>query len=256
MRLVSRAPRGLVVVAGGALALAATTFAPPLATMIDRVGAFTMEASAGVQSRAGGTGSTGTPLKILFLGQNDAPQPHPAAAVFQSLAAPLARRGIQLTAAFTPEALVDRLSYYDGLILYGNHATLTPEQEKALLAFVDSGKGVVGIHSAIEMFGASPRYAALMGGQGKLSGGAEFTGEIVAPTHPAMQGVKPFASWDESVAYTGQGAADRTVLMERVDGGARTPYAWARTQGKGRVFYTAYGHDQRTWNNPGFHTLI
>jgi uncharacterized protein len=45
-------------------------------------------------------------------------------------------------------------------------------------------------------------------------------------------------------------------LMERTDGGARTPYAWARTQGKGRVFYTAYGHDQRTWNNPGFQTLI
>ena len=256
MRLVSRAPRRLLIVAGGALALAAATFAPPLATRINGVGTFTMEASAGLQSRAGGTGSTGTPLKILFLGQNDAQPPHPAAAVFQSLAAPLARRGIQLTPVFTPAALVDRLAYYDGLILYGNQTSLAPDQEKALLTFVDSGKGVVGIHSAIEMFGSSTRYTGLIGGQGKLSGGAEFTGEIVAPTHPAVQGVKPFASWDESVAYTGQGAADRTVLIERVDGGTRTPYAWARTHGKGRVFYTAYGHDQRTWNNPGFHALI
>ena len=71
-----------------------------------------------------------------------------------------------------------------------------------------------------------------------------------------MQGVKPFATWDESVAYTKQNPADRTVLMERADAGARTPWTWVRTQGKGRVFYTAYGHDERTWNKPGFQTLI
>ena len=29
-----------------------------------------------------------------------------------------------------------------------------------------------------------------------------------------------------------------------------------RTQGKGRVFYTAYGHDQRTWTQPGFMQLL
>ena len=29
-----------------------------------------------------------------------------------------------------------------------------------------------------------------------------------------------------------------------------------RTQGKGRVFYTAYGHDQRTWTKPGFMQLL
>jgi putative membrane-bound dehydrogenase-like protein len=228
-----------------------------LATLSPRV-SMLMEAAPGAapQSRAGGTGSTGAPLKILFLGSDEAETPHPAGAVFQSLAAPLARRGIQLTPTMTPAVFVDRLQYYDGLILYGNHATLAPDQEKALLDFVEGGKGVVAIHSAVEMFGSSPRYAALIGAQGKTQGGGEFTAAVVAPTHPAMQGVQPFASWDETVAYTGTPAADRTVLMERTDGGARTPYAWARTQGKGRVFYTAYGHDQRTWNNPGFQTLI
>ena len=34
------------------------------------------------------------------------------------------------------------------------------------------------------------------------------------------------------------------------------PWTWVRTQGKGRVFYTAYGHDGRTWQNPGFHDLV
>ncbi len=71
-----------------------------------------------------------------------------------------------------------------------------------------------------------------------------------------MQGVKPFATWDETVTFTKQNATDRTVLMERVDGTGRTPWTWVRNQGKGRVFYTAYGHDQRTWNNPAFQTLV
>ena len=34
------------------------------------------------------------------------------------------------------------------------------------------------------------------------------------------------------------------------------PWTWVRTQGKGRVFYTASGHDQRVWSNQGFHQLL
>ena len=36
----------------------------------------------------------------------------------------------------------------------------------------------------------------------------------------------------------------------------RSPWTWVRTHGKGRVFYTAWGHDERTWGNPGFQNLV
>ena len=36
----------------------------------------------------------------------------------------------------------------------------------------------------------------------------------------------------------------------------KEPWTWVRTQGKGRVFYTAWGHDERTWGNPGFQNLV
>src|SRR5205085_2515007 len=49
---------------------------------------------------------------------------------------------------------------------------------------------------------------------------------------------------------------DRTVLEYREENGAKEPWTWVRTQGKGRVFYTAWGHDQRTWGHPGFHNLV
>ncbi|MFL2910320.1 MAG: hypothetical protein ACJZ70_07255 [Limisphaerales bacterium] len=47
---------------------------------------------------------------------------------------------------------------------------------------------------------------------------------------------------------------NRTVLMvrEAMKGDPHTepePWTWIRTQGRGRVFYTASGHDQRVWNH-------
>ena len=43
--------------------------------------------------------------------------------------------------------------------------------------------------------------------------------------------------------------------MERVENGVRTPQAWTRTQGKGRVFYTAFGSEQ-TMALPAFRQLV
>jgi putative membrane-bound dehydrogenase-like protein len=213
-------------------------------------------ARATAQAKPAVTTAQGAPIKVLFLGQEQAP--HAASAMFPHIAPQLSRRGIQLTPVLNPEDALspDRLGYYDALLIYGNHTTLSPAQEKMLLDFVEGGKGVVAVHSASEMFGGSDKYAALIGAQSKREGGAEFTAEIVQPAHPAVQGVKPFAAWDESVVYTKQNTADRTVLMERADGSSRTPWTWVRTQGKGRVFYTAYGHDERTWGNPGFQSLL
>ena len=197
------------------------------------------------------------PLRVLFLG-HDHEQPHSSPAMYQLLAPVLARRGIQLTHVPTPaEALTpEKLAHYDALMIYGDHAELTPDQEKALLAFVEGGKGVVAVHSASAMFPKSAPYVSMIGGAGQGQSTGDVTAEIVAPSHPIMQGLKPFATADEIYAHGRPNTTNRTVLMERVDGQAREPYTWVRTQGKGRVFYTAYGHDQRTWSNPGFQKLI
>jgi uncharacterized protein len=197
------------------------------------------------------------PLRVLFLGHDQAGS-HASPAVYQLLAAPLARRGIQLTHAATPaEALVpERLAHYDALMIYGDHETLTPDQERALVDFVEGGKGVVALHSAAAMFGSSARYVSLIGARMERQGEGEFTAEIVAPGHPIMQGLQPFRTWDGTFVSSQHNPENRTVLMERVDGDRREPWTWVRTHGKGRVFYTAYGHDQRTWSNPAFHKLI
>lgn len=116
------------------------------------------------QTRPTEAQNTGRPIRVLFLG-HDQERPHPTPALYHLLASPLARRGIQLTHVNTPaEALkAAKLAHYDGLLIYGNHKTITPEQEKALVAFVDGGKGLIALHSASEMVADSPRYGTLLG---------------------------------------------------------------------------------------------
>ena len=65
-----------------------------------------------------------------------------------------------------------------------------------------------------------------------------------------MKGFGGFESWDETYVHTKHNEKDRTVLEYRAEGERKEPWTWVRTQGKGRVFYTAWGHDQRTWGQP------
>src|SRR5690625_5497657 len=67
-----------------------------------------------------------------------------------------------------------------------------------------------------------------------------------------MAGFDGFASWDETYVHQMHNQENRTVLSYRDE----EPWTWVRAQGDGRVFYTAWGHDERTWQNPGFHELL
>ena len=207
--------------------------------------------------RSAATAEIGRPIRVLFLGM-DQERPHNPAKMFPYLAAPLARRGIQLTyVADQAQALnPDKLKYYDVLMIYGNQTNLTPAQETALLGFVEGGKGLVALHSASAMFTNSDKYLSLVGGHFLRHQTGDFTAEIVQPAHPVMQGIQPFSTWDETYVHDKHNTVNRTVLMERVDAQGREPWTWVRTQGQGRVFYTAYGHDERTWDKPEFKKLI
>src|SRR5262249_20918209 len=90
------------------------------------------------------------PIKVLFLGDNGHHRP---AERFRQLQPVLAKRGIDLTYTDKVEALDPKtLASYDGLIVYANTTKITPEQEKALLDFVEGGKGFIPIHCASYCF--------------------------------------------------------------------------------------------------------
>ena len=198
--------------------------------------------------------SAAEPLKVLFLGDKGHHKPADRA---PQLIPVLATRGIDVT--YT-EAMSDlnpaTLAKYDVLMIYANTEKIAPEQEKALLDYVENGGGFAPIHCATYCFLNSPKYIALCGAQFKSHGTGDFEVKVVEPSHPIMQGLDLFKTWDETYVHAKHNEEGRTVLEVRDEKGRDEPWTWTRTQGKGRVFYTAYGHDQRTWGHPAFHDLV
>lgn len=193
-------------------------------------------------------------IEVLFLGH--ASEHHHSARYLPMLAAALTRDGINFTYTENPDDLnPETLAYYDGLMIYANHENMSPSQEQALLEFVESGKGFIPIHSASFCFQNSPEYIQLVGGQFQKHDTGTFVAEIVKKDHPVMQSLDTFSTWDETYVHH-KLSDDLTVLMERVEGDHREPWTWVKEQGKGRVFYTAYGHDERSWSHPEFHKLL
>jgi hypothetical protein len=194
------------------------------------------------------------PLHVLFVG--DYGHHAPSHRVLQVLPA-LTARGIHITYTDTLDELrPEALAYFDVVMLYANYEGDMPaEAERALVQFVENGGGFVPIHSAAGNFRTSDAFIALVGGAFESHKTGTFRTEDVLPDHPALRGVPNFESWDETYVHKRHNP-DKTVLSYRVEGDHREPWTWVRTQGKGRVFYTAWGHDERTWGNPGFHELL
>lgn len=204
----------------------------------------------------------GRRLEVLFLGDN---KHHKPIERVPQLMTALGPKGINFTYTDKLEDLnATTLSKYDALMIYANWDVLSPDAEKALLDFVASGKGFLPIHCASYCFANSQAYTKLVGGRFWRHTLDSITAQIVDPKHPIMQGLAPFTSYDETYLHSDL-QPDNYILAEREimpdqsndKPGVKTePYTWTRTHGKGKIFYTAYGHDERTWQQKGFQDLI
>lgn len=199
-------------------------------------------------------GAEDAPLKILFLGDNGSHQPKDR---HRQVASLLEKRGILLSYTDQLTSLNAKvLSSYQGLVIYANQEKISPQVEQALLDFVEQGKGLIVLHCGSYCFLNSPKYIDLVGAQFSKHKTGIFRVEQTQPEHPVLRGFRGFESFDETYTHTKHNPKDRTVLEVRQEGKTAEPWTWVRTQGKGRVFYTAWGHDSNTWGNPGFHNLL
>lgn len=193
-------------------------------------------------------------IEMLFLGHAD--EHHNSGMYMPILAASMSKDGINMTYTESVDALnVENLALYDGLIIYANHEEISDAQEKALLDFVAEGNAFVPIHSASFCFKNSEKYIDLVGAQFSSHETGTFVADITNREHETMQTLEQFSTWDETYVHD-KIASDISILMERVEGSHHEPWTWTKTHGKGKVFYTAYGHDERTWTNPGFQKLV
>ncbi|MBK8095474.1 MAG: ThuA domain-containing protein [Planctomycetes bacterium] len=206
---------------------------------------------------AQGPGSDARRLQVLFFGAPTGNGPHHDPITrYRTLKKGLGVDGIDFTYSESPTAALtpDNLAQFDAVLMYGNWAQNEPmprPQLTALLSYVDRGGGFVPVHCASACFGGSPLFVKLVGARFATHGGEEFALTNALPDHPILQGLPGFRAWDETYVHKDH-ADDRTILQTR-DG---EPWSWTRTQGQGRVFYTASGHDHRVWDLPQFQSLL
>jgi type 1 glutamine amidotransferase len=161
----------------------------------------------------------------------------------------------------------DGLTRYDAVAFFtSGELPMREDQKSALLEFVRSGKGFVGIHSATDTFYQWPEYGALIGA---YFDGHPWHQEVVLRVedsrHPATASFPPsFRLNDEIYQFRNWSRDDVHVLLSldpaavdlNATGVNRLDHdfalAWTRTYGKGRVFYTALGHEPAVWQDPRF----
>ena len=206
--------------------------------------------------------SFGSPIRVLFLGHES--KLHNSNEYYPVLSKALGRDAIYFDYVTSVNQALDDASYlnkFDALLLYANHPRLTSTQWKNLLSFVRLGKGFVPVHCASWCFSNIPEYDQLVGGRFKSHQGGVFSPRIVVRNHPAVSGIQKLEAWDETYFHHRHNPKNRTVLMVRdpMPGDPHDkpePWTWVRTEGEGRVFYTASGHDERVWNDSNFHQLL
>lgn len=163
--------------------------------------------------------------------------------------------------------LAHNLTFYDAIFFFGvREIEITDQQKADLLSFVkDDGKGLVVAHSAATAFFSWPEFGEMLGGRfDEHPWGITDAAVIVDdPKFPAMRKfplrvmlndefyqIKDFSRDKMRVlAHLDISTLDmKKPLVHRTDGDF--PAAWAKTYGKGRVFYSILGHSVESWDNP------
>lgn len=158
----------------------------------------------------------------------------------------------------------DGLAGYDAVFFANTTGDIGIPDLAAFLGWIENGGGFLGAHSATDTYHDSPEFIAMIGGEfdahGKI---AEADVRVDDPSHPAVAHLAPrFTLTDELYRFTKFDAARVRVLLslDRVppddlgDAGqpANLPMAWHRSHGRGRVFYTAFGHRDEVWQDARF----
>lgn len=199
----------------------------------------------------------GRRVSVLFFGAPTENHPgHDPITRYRVIKKALGKEGIDFTYCEDPAEALDAnyLANFDALLMYGNweqNGKMPAPQEEALLNFVSAGGGFLPIHCACGCYGGSPNFVSLVGAKFKSHESAVFAPETINQEHPITKGYTSFTAWDETYVHSDHNP-DRTILQMR----GEEPWTWVRNHGKGRVFYTASGHDHQVWDTPEFQDLI
>jgi hypothetical protein len=183
---------------------------------------------------------------------------------------------------FTPE----KLAQFDAVVLYTTGDLTTPgkdlqppmpkEGPDTLIKWIESGKGFLGIHTADDTFltpvdaagkdaGPIHPYIKMVGGEFNKHGKQQKAHIIAAEkSFGPIKGLADFELMEEWYKVKNLSPDLHVILIQDPQSMAaaeykvlkRYPETWARTQEKGRIFYTGMGHREDVWKNPLFENIV
>ena len=169
------------------------------------------------------------------------------------------------------EFTIGNLGRYDAVMFYTTgELPMSDAQKTALLDFVRSGHGFVGIHSETDTFYGWPDYLELIGGyfdghpwhQSVRIDVADPSDALVSFLGRAFEikdEIYQIRDFDEQGSRVLLRLDGRSVDLSREGVHQRSygwPLAWTRSYGRGRVFYAALGHEQAVWRDPRYQQLL
>jgi len=115
----------------------------------------------------------------------------------------------------------------------------------ALVTFVRGGRGLVGVHAASSAYENSPAFMSLVGGHFKDHPGGVRLGRCAPEgSHPAATKLPATFTLEDEFYVFDTYRMDNLVDLrcDALGSPTKLPIAWHRTEGSGRVFYSALGH--------------
>jgi type 1 glutamine amidotransferase len=158
------------------------------------------------------------------------------------------------------------LNDFDAIFFFGVGDALNPQQKQDLMSFIhDDGKGFIGAHTGDDAFFEWPEFGKMIGGYFDDHPWGVFEAPVIIEdgSFPAMKMFPPQFTIHDEIYQHKDFSRDRMHVLARLDASKldltnpkvhRTdrdfPVAWTKMYGKGRVFYSSFGHTVEAWDNP------
>jgi type 1 glutamine amidotransferase len=158
------------------------------------------------------------------------------------------------------------LNYFDAIFFMGTGDNLSEQQKKDLMSFIkEDGKGFVGAHTGDDAFFDWPEFGEMIGGYFDDHPWGVFDAPVIVEdaAFPAMKGFAPSFTIHDEIYQHKNFLRGKIHVLARLDASKldltnpkihRTdhdfPVAWVKMHGKGRVFYSTFGHADEAWDNP------
>ncbi len=183
---------------------------------------------------------------LIVWGGWDGHEPEPVANI---LAEALRDEGFEVEVSDTLEAFEDeeKLRGLDLIVPQWTMGEIAKEQLEPVLAAVESGVGIAGLHGGMgDAFRQSTQWQFMVGGQWVAHpGGADITYEVkIVSDDPIVAGIEDFEVTSEQYYMHVDPNNEVLAVTYFSDwGDAPMPVVWKKSWGEGRVFYSSLGHN-------------